>query len=269
MRLYGVQACIRGTTYTDKSGHKQDCGAVSLAMLAAIVKDTKPTCAPVAQLTAPVPNRPSTILVICSAHIGSNALDVGTMLITQGFAFAALEITGKPVYLPLQHRGGGSAAGSRAGLFGPIPIRRIQTGCCFRLCQTGVTTFAASISSIQTKGEPLHDCECNRADELHRVCRRWETPAREHRLDLLRHRYCRRTYKSENPKAPVYRLFAKSPRGKRIEIGGIWKKQNQNGSDYYALTVSTGYGKLQRQSRPLFRPGCRKSHGRHPLGLIG
>ncbi|API57370.1 thermonuclease family protein [Rhizobium leguminosarum] len=100
MRLYGVQACIRGTTYTDKSGHKQDCGAVSLAMLAAIVKDTKPTCAPVAQLTAPVPNRPSTILVICSAHIGSNALDVGTMLITQGFAFAALEITGKPVYLP-------------------------------------------------------------------------------------------------------------------------------------------------------------------------
>ncbi|API57369.1 MULTISPECIES: DUF736 family protein [Rhizobium] len=51
-------------------------------------------------------------------------------------------------------------------------------------------------------------------------------------------------YKSENPKAPVYRLFAKSPRGKRIEIGGIWKKQNQNGSDYYALTVNTGYGKL-------------------------
>ncbi len=51
-------------------------------------------------------------------------------------------------------------------------------------------------------------------------------------------------YKSENPKAPVDRLFAKSPRGKRIEIGGIWKKQNQNGGDYYALTVNTGYGKL-------------------------
>ncbi|NKL24992.1 DUF736 family protein [Rhizobium leguminosarum bv. viciae] len=40
-------------------------------------------------------------------------------------------------------------------------------------------------------------------------------------------------YNSENPKAPVYRLFAKSPRGKRIEIGGIWKKQNQSGGDYY------------------------------------
>lgn len=100
IRLYGVQACIRGTTYTDKSGQKQDCGAVSLAMLAAIVKDTKPTCAPVAQLMAPAAGEPATILVICSAHIGNNALDVGTLLITQGFAFAALANTGKPVYLP-------------------------------------------------------------------------------------------------------------------------------------------------------------------------
>lgn len=50
MRLYGVQACIRGTTYTDNFGQKQDCGAVSLAMLAAIFKDTKPTCAPLAQV---------------------------------------------------------------------------------------------------------------------------------------------------------------------------------------------------------------------------
>ncbi|MFW8584195.1 DUF736 family protein [Rhizobium beringeri] len=51
-------------------------------------------------------------------------------------------------------------------------------------------------------------------------------------------------YTSDNAKAPVYRLFAKSPRGKRIEIGGIWKKQNQNGGKYHTLTVNTGYGKL-------------------------
>ncbi|NTF52741.1 thermonuclease family protein [Agrobacterium rhizogenes] len=100
IRLYGVQACIRGTTYTDKSGQKQDCGAVSLAMLAAIVKDTKPSCAPVAQLTAPAAGGAPIILVICSAHVGNNALDVGTLLITQGFAFAAMANTGKPVYLP-------------------------------------------------------------------------------------------------------------------------------------------------------------------------
>ncbi|MBO9101972.1 DUF736 family protein [Rhizobium sp. rho-13.1] len=51
-------------------------------------------------------------------------------------------------------------------------------------------------------------------------------------------------YKSEHPKAPVYRLFSTSPRGRRVEIGGIWKKQNQNGGDYFTLTVNTGYGKL-------------------------
>ncbi|CAN7718654.1 thermonuclease family protein [Rhizobium rhizogenes] len=116
MRLYGVQACIRGTAYTDKSGLKQDCGAVSLAMLAAIVKDTKPSCAPVAQLSAPAAGGSSTILVICSAHIGNNALDVGTLLITQGFAFAAIANTGKPVYLPYSIEES-IAQKSRAGLW--------------------------------------------------------------------------------------------------------------------------------------------------------
>ena len=116
MRLYGVQACIRGTTYTDKSGQKQDCGAVSLAMLAAIFQDTKPTCAPLAEVATPTSSQPSTILVICSAHVGSNALDVGTMLITQGFAFAALTTSGKTVYMPYSIEEG-VAQQSRAGLW--------------------------------------------------------------------------------------------------------------------------------------------------------
>lgn len=51
-------------------------------------------------------------------------------------------------------------------------------------------------------------------------------------------------FDSTNAKAPVYRLFAKTPRGRRAEIGGIWKKQNQNGGDYFTLSVNTGYGKL-------------------------
>nr|QCL09489.1 hypothetical protein pC5.7c_622 [Rhizobium rhizogenes] len=51
-------------------------------------------------------------------------------------------------------------------------------------------------------------------------------------------------YISDNPKAPAYRLFAESPLGRRVEIGGIWKKQNQNGGDYFTLTVNTGYGRL-------------------------
>ena len=51
-------------------------------------------------------------------------------------------------------------------------------------------------------------------------------------------------YTSANPKAPAYRLFAKSPRGKAVEIGGIWKKQNRENADYYTLSVNTGYGRL-------------------------
>ena len=33
MRLYGVQACIRGTTFTNQSGEKVDCGEASLALI--------------------------------------------------------------------------------------------------------------------------------------------------------------------------------------------------------------------------------------------
>lgn len=51
-------------------------------------------------------------------------------------------------------------------------------------------------------------------------------------------------YISDNPKAPAYRLFAESPLGRRIEVGGIWEKQNQSGGTYYTLTINTGYGKL-------------------------
>lgn len=51
-------------------------------------------------------------------------------------------------------------------------------------------------------------------------------------------------FDSTNAKAPVYGLFAKTPRGRRVEIGGIWKKQNQNGREYFTLSVNTGYGKL-------------------------
>lgn len=51
-------------------------------------------------------------------------------------------------------------------------------------------------------------------------------------------------YASGNPKAPAYRLFSKSPTGKVLEIGGVWKKQNQNGGDYFTLSVNTGYGKF-------------------------
>nr|WP_181377313.1 thermonuclease family protein [Ochrobactrum sp. LM19]AJW29979.1 hypothetical protein pLM19O2_p34 [Ochrobactrum sp. LM19] len=100
LRLYGVQSCLRGTTYTDGAGQRQDCGAVSLAMLAALVRDTRPECSPVAQITASPNDSHPTVLVVCSAHIGNETVDLGTALITQGFAFAALSNDGAPVYFP-------------------------------------------------------------------------------------------------------------------------------------------------------------------------
>ncbi len=101
VRLYGIQACLRDTSYTDDAGKPQDCGAVSASMLAALLRDTTPRCRAVAQV-APSISAPSTTLVVCSAQIGSNMLDLGSMMISQGFAFAALDGTHRPVYPPYQ-----------------------------------------------------------------------------------------------------------------------------------------------------------------------
>ena len=42
---------------------------------------------------------------------------------------------------------------------------------------------------------------------------------------------------------PAFRLFAKSPRGRRIDVGGIWQRVNKEGNPYYTLTLNTGHTK--------------------------
>lgn len=39
-------------------------------------------------------------------------------------------------------------------------------------------------------------------------------------------------FNSENPDAPTHRVFAKSPRGFNIEVGGIWKKAKADGEGF-------------------------------------
>jgi endonuclease YncB( thermonuclease family) len=90
-RLYGVQACIRGTQFTNPAGVKIDCGEASVAYFAALIRDTKPRCSAVTQA-----GTPPVIFTVCAAHVGQNTLDLGTILISQGFAFAAVSPTGKP-----------------------------------------------------------------------------------------------------------------------------------------------------------------------------
>jgi endonuclease YncB( thermonuclease family) len=90
-RLYGIQSCIRGTSYTDLQGQKRDCGEASLGMFAAYIKDTQPVCAATAKTS-------DLTFVVCYATVGSERLDLGTILVSQGFAFAALDAQGLPVF---------------------------------------------------------------------------------------------------------------------------------------------------------------------------
>jgi endonuclease YncB( thermonuclease family) len=93
-RLYGVQSCIRGTSFANAIGAKVDCGEASLAYFAALIRDTKPRCSAIARSGAP-----PLIYAVCAAHIGKTTLDLGTILVTQGFAFAAADARGRPVNL--------------------------------------------------------------------------------------------------------------------------------------------------------------------------
>lgn len=92
-RLFGVQACLRGTFYTDKAGERRDCGEASLAVLAAYIADTKPVCAQIAQSAG-------TAFVSCYATIGSDRLDLANLLISSGFVFASLDERGLPHHAP-------------------------------------------------------------------------------------------------------------------------------------------------------------------------
>ena len=92
-RLFGVQACLRGTVYTDRSGARRDCGEASLAVLAAYIADTRPVCAQVAQAIG-------TVFVSCYATIVADRLDLANLMISSGFAFASLDERGLPYYTP-------------------------------------------------------------------------------------------------------------------------------------------------------------------------
>ncbi|MBZ9905634.1 thermonuclease family protein [Mesorhizobium sp. B2-3-14] len=90
-RLYGTQACLRGTFYTDAAGRRADCGEASLAVFGALIADTRPECAPVLRVG-------DTVHVACFVMIEGDRLDLGNLMITSGFAFAALRADGLPYH---------------------------------------------------------------------------------------------------------------------------------------------------------------------------
>lgn len=48
-------------------------------------------------------------------------------------------------------------------------------------------------------------------------------------------------FESGNEKAPKFKLVAKSPKGRDIEIGGIWERVSQENRKYFTLTINTGH----------------------------
>ncbi len=90
-RLFGVQSCIRGTTYRSPEGQDDDCGMRSLASLAALFSTGTVGCQPVG--TA----KDGATFVVCAVNIDDATVDVGTALISAGAAFAATRPSGTPV----------------------------------------------------------------------------------------------------------------------------------------------------------------------------
>ena len=99
-RLYGVQACLRGTHFTNGSGVRIDCGEASLTMLVALVRDLNPLC-----YSAGWQPASKTRFVVCVAQPNQGAgagsrIDLGTALISSGWAFAAVDPAGASVHQP-------------------------------------------------------------------------------------------------------------------------------------------------------------------------
>lgn len=90
-RLYGVQSCLRGTAAIDSNGHKVDCGNLSLAHLAALFSTATVTCQPIGYAID------KATFVVCAADLDGSTIDVGTALISTGYAFAAMNMKGEAV----------------------------------------------------------------------------------------------------------------------------------------------------------------------------
>ncbi|MCO5067030.1 MAG: thermonuclease family protein [Rhizobiaceae bacterium] len=88
-RLYGLQACLRGTSVTIAAGVKRDCGELNLIMAQAIIRDSKPVCTTIRELDS------NNLLVVCQTTTGKTGYDLATYMIAQGWGFAATNATGQ------------------------------------------------------------------------------------------------------------------------------------------------------------------------------
>ena len=119
-RLFGVQACIRGTIYRASDGAESDCGMQSIASLAALFSTGSIGCQPVGRA------KDDATFVVCAAQLDNTTVDVGTALISSGAAFAAVFPSGAPVsaaYAVAEKSARDSASGLWSGTFAhPVSV---------------------------------------------------------------------------------------------------------------------------------------------------
>lgn len=90
-RLFGVQACLRDTRYRLPGGEDGDCGLRSIGALVALFSTDTIACQPVGAA------KDGATFVVCAAEVGGATVDVGTALISSGFAFSAVLPSGDAV----------------------------------------------------------------------------------------------------------------------------------------------------------------------------
>ncbi|WP_107676446.1 thermonuclease family protein [Agrobacterium sp. LAD9] len=126
-RLYGLQACLRGTAVTVSQGTSRDCGELNVIMMQALVRDTKPICTNIQMIDQ------NNAAVACQTTAGENRYDLATYVIAQGWGFAAVDSTGQLI-VPGYRVAEESARTARAGLWAypdmphPVSVLMQQAG---------------------------------------------------------------------------------------------------------------------------------------------
>lgn len=122
-RLYGLQACLRGTRITVANGMARDCGELNVIMIQAIIRDTRPVCQDVTDIDQ------NNVAVVCQTTTGERRYDLATYLIAQGWGFAAMNDQGQLI-VPGYRIAEDSARSARAGLWAssdlPHPVSVLQ-----------------------------------------------------------------------------------------------------------------------------------------------
>ncbi|WP_245294237.1 thermonuclease family protein [Rhizobium etli] len=123
-RLYGLQACLRGTSVTISPGVVRDCGELNLIMVQALIRDTEPVCTTIKDIDQ------NNAVVGCQTTTGKRRYDLATYMIAEGWGFAAVDTTGRLI-VPGYRVAEESARSARAGLWAysdmPHPVT-ILTG---------------------------------------------------------------------------------------------------------------------------------------------